>query len=70
MKGYSKVSSKSNHTFNQSNKHWSKLLKHSKCLVVASVVDPDPHRSGTFAWSGSGIIVPDPDPAKHERADK
>ena len=45
-------------------------------LVIAEtcVVDPDPHGSGTFAWirirnycSGSGIIVPDPYPAKTER---
>ena len=33
-------------------------------------MDPDPHGSGTFLpGSGSGNIVPDPDPAKYERAD-
>ena len=35
-----------------------------------SVVDPDQHGSGTLPESRSGIIVPDQDPAKHERANK
>ena len=34
-----------------------------------SVADPDQHGSETFAGSGSGIIAPDPYPAKNERAD-
>ena len=34
------------------------------------VVDPDPHGSVTFAWIRIRNIVPDPDLAKYEGADK
>ena len=39
-------------------------------LILCSVVDLDPHGSGILPGSGFGIIVPDSDPAKYERADK
>ena len=40
-------------------------------VVPSSVADPDPHRSGSFAWrSRSGIKVPDLDPAKKEKEDE
>ena len=39
--------------------------------VFDSVVDPDPYGSAKLLpGSGSGITVPDPDPAKNERTDK
>ena len=40
---------------------------YNQCPLKSSVVDPDPE---LLPASGSEIIVPDPDPAKHERADR
>ena len=52
----------------KNNREFSRVKTLNKLeLVISSVVDPE-LLSGSV--SGSGIIVPDPDPAKHERADK
>ena len=63
--------------------HFSRLLKKTKLVggeiaegilrqVVSGVVDPDPHGMDPelLPKSGSGIKVPDQDPAKSERAYK
>ena len=39
-------------------------------LHISSDADPDRRDPELLSGSGSGIIVPDPGPAKNERADK
>ena len=46
---------------------WYKINELSNYIVKGSVVDPAPE---LLPGSGSGIKVPDPDPAKYERPDK
>ena len=79
--GFDHFHSSSNHHFYQNSYfshfvHWKKSELFSKVETI--VADPDPHISETSSWirilnfsiSGSGIIVPVPDPAKNECADK